>query len=362
MAESTTGVQAAIVAESVPNRATALASRIISGLQGVSQAEARIIELLPGLPDEHLDAVIAEAQSVHTAAWRIVAAGNAERVRRAWLRSQQTGTSVDALLAEVAREHSTSVRDIRRDKQLYDTFLANSDAASAGSVLADKQYYTVALAAPDPVAALAWMADRKLEDGSYSTRDAEADVRALQAKLLDPASPPEVGESNEWYTPAEYIEAARAVLGAIDLDPASCAEAQTVVSALRYYTRHDDGLRQPWAGRVWLNPPYAYPLVQRFVTRVIQEYETRRIVSAIVLVNTATDTGWFHDLLARYPVCLTRGRVAFWRPDQVGTAPRQGQAVFYLGPDLHQFRDVFRRFGAIVAVAASTCPSCGWDL
>ena len=46
---------------------------------------------------------------------------------------------------------------------------------------------------------------------------------------------------NEWYTPKNIIESARAVMGDIDLDPASSALANDIVQAKDYYTTNEDG-------------------------------------------------------------------------------------------------------------------------
>lgn len=62
-------------------------------------------------------------------------------------------------------------------------------------------------------------------------------------------------DSDSWGSPSLIVDAARDVMGGIDLDPASSAVANLTVKASRIYTVEDDGLSRPWRGRVFLNPP-----------------------------------------------------------------------------------------------------------
>ncbi len=51
------------------------------------------------------------------------------------------------------------------------------------------------------------------------------------------------------------MEAASEDMTAIELDPASHSQANVTVKAARYFTADDDGLKQVWSGRVFLNAP-----------------------------------------------------------------------------------------------------------
>src|SRR5262245_40795297 len=146
----------------------------------------------------------------------------------------------------------------------------------------------------------------------------------------------------EWYTPAEYIEMARRVLGNIDLDPASSPVANEVVCAARFFSSDTNGLEQQWDGRVWMNPPYAQPLISKFADKLVEEYLAGRVTAAIVLTNDCTDTGWFHALAApSSALCFIRGRIRFLSSDGEKGTPTQGQTFFYFGQDIDIFADVF---------------------
>jgi ParB family chromosome partitioning protein len=157
------------------------------------------------------------------------------------------------------------------------------------------------------------------------------------------------GES-EWFTPPEYTEAARYVMGGIDLDPASCERANEIVQAGTFYDKEQDGLAQTWAGRVWMNPPYSQPLVTDFAEKMVESVKAQQVSQACVLVNNATDTAWLQSMLAVCTaVCFLRGRVRFL--DETGEAvgaPLQGQVILYFGHNTNGFRHSFQSFGLVL--------------
>lgn len=155
---------------------------------------------------------------------------------------------------------------------------------------------------------------------------------------------------NEWYTPGEIIQAAKAAMGAIDCDPASSDVANQTVGASVFFTEEQNGLTQPWRGRVWLNPPYAQPLIAQFAEATASKYEAEEFEHACILVNNATETGWFQRLLSvASGVCFPSSRIRFLSPDGKQGAPLQGQAILYVGDDFQRFADAFGELGAILS-------------
>jgi len=154
----------------------------------------------------------------------------------------------------------------------------------------------------------------------------------------------------EWFTPQIYADAVRAVMGDIDLDPASCREANQIIRARRFFTKEEDGLKQRWYGRIYINPPYKQGVMSKFVEKLITEFTDRNVTEAIMLTNNATETKWFQDLSScSRAVCLNKGRIRFVNEKgEIIGAPMQGQVFFYLGDNVSRFCEIFTRFGKIL--------------
>ncbi|MGL5014501.1 MAG: DNA N-6-adenine-methyltransferase [Bacteroidales bacterium] len=154
--------------------------------------------------------------------------------------------------------------------------------------------------------------------------------------------------NDEWYTPQVFVDAARDVMGAIDLDPASSAQVNERIGASTFYSVEDDAFTHEWHGRVWMNPPYSR-IIKDFVNKLVDSYEDGTVTEAIVVTNNGTDTRWFHRMAqVSSAICLPQGRIAFLNSEGVEVANNnKGQVFTYIGPNVESFARVFDRFGKV---------------
>lgn len=140
-------------------------------------------------------------------------------------------------------------------------------------------------------------------------------------------------QSDENYTPPDFIDFWRDWLGGFDLDPFSCELANQTVKAEKYFTKDDNALLMDWTGykRKWCNPPYSRQLIKPSVEKILlhaHEGET------LVLVNSSTSAKWFHMLLNEAQDCVfLNKRLQFNSPFR--EASKNGnlydQTLFYFG-------------------------------
>lgn len=187
-------------------------------------------------------------------------------------------------------------------------------------------------------------------------------------------------DSPEWYTPSAYVEAAREVMGGIDLDPMSHTEANLTVKATRFYTEAENGLSLPLYGRVFYNPSGG--VVDEAWKQVIAHLGQCEMVwigysleqlQTLQVRNTVTPLD--------YPICVPSKRIAFIeneakRAERIAKliakgerlnanererriaancrlgkppkdAPSHANYITYVGPNVAAFATVFSRFGRV---------------
>lgn len=146
-------------------------------------------------------------------------------------------------------------------------------------------------------------------------------------------------ETGDWHTPTEIIERVTRALGTIDLDP--CAEGACAIPAVRHYTEADDGLSQPWRGRVYMNPPYG-TVIGDWIDKLATEVAYGNVTEAIALLPARTDTAWWTRLPSD-ALCFVTGRLRF---SGAGPAPFPSVAA-YLGSTPDRFLDAFADGGVL---------------
>lgn len=111
------------------------------------------------------------------------------------------------------------------------------------------------------------------------------------------------GGADEWLTPIEIITA----LGDFDLDPCSPIN-RPWDTAAQHYTIADDGLRQQWSGRVWLNPPYSQAAT--WLARLANHGHG----TALIFARTETRVWFGHVWPKASGLLFIRGRLHFHYP------------------------------------------------
>lgn len=109
----------------------------------------------------------------------------------------------------------------------------------------------------------------------------------------------------EWPTPQGLFDELSFVYGGFSLDP--CATVQNA-KCQKFFTQEDDGLRQPWTGKVFLNPPYGRE-IGRWVKKAWEESQKGALV--VCLLPARVDTRWWHDYAKKGHVHFIRGRLKF---------------------------------------------------
>ncbi len=105
---------------------------------------------------------------------------------------------------------------------------------------------------------------------------------------------------DEWLTPPHILKA----LGQFDLDPCSPVN-RPWPTAEKHLTIQDNGLSQPWDGRVFCNPPYSDsgPWLQRCA-------EHRNAI-ALIFARTETETWFRHIWDEARGILFIKGRLTF---------------------------------------------------
>lgn len=206
----------------------------------------------------------------------------------------------------------------------------------------------------------------------------------------------------EYRTQPFIIDAARRVMGSIDLDVASCEAYNEVIGAAAIFTlppfdvageivsllpngkekvitlpvrkfRHTGALARSWrAGTVWMNHPFGssqqpckagccraecvgrgwhtasyLPGNREWIGKLIEEYKRGNFVQACCTTFAATSETWARPLL-QYPTCFLAPRTNYL--DESGREVKgvtKGSTVTYLGPDLDRFAWEFCVYGEV---------------
>jgi phage N-6-adenine-methyltransferase len=111
----------------------------------------------------------------------------------------------------------------------------------------------------------------------------------------------------------------------------ACATAENA-KCERFWTVADDGLTRPWTGeRVWCNPPYSHPNLERWLHKAWAEWSRDTELIVMLVPANRTEQGWWQRMVEPFrddPDGYLRteflpGRIRFLAPGQSVTKPNE---------------------------------------
>ena len=108
-------------------------------------------------------------------------------------------------------------------------------------------------------------------------------------------APSASGVNPDMLTPTLLLAGVRLVLGDIDLDPCSNADAQDRISAGDWYSEEQDGLKQTWKGTVWVFP--SLEAAPAFAQKLASELRGGTVTRAGLLAPADLSQEWVAKLL-----------------------------------------------------------------
>lgn len=152
--------------------------------------------------------------------------------------------------------------------------------------------------------------------------------------------------TDERYTPGWVLDLVASALGGIDLDP--CADPQRRVQASHHFTKEDNGLEQPWKGRVFLNPPFSNS--KEWIRHLSLYFASGAVTEAVVLLPVMALTNKSSRLLLREQAegfVLLERKLSFLDADYkpIGEMSSFPFALVYAGGNFHKFLSVMGDVG-----------------
>jgi hypothetical protein len=166
-------------------------------------------------------------------------------------------------------------------------------------------------------------------------------------------------ESNDWYTPKWIIDKVYQVLGRVDFDPASNAEANEVVGASTYLS--ENSLETIWddrlgieIGTIYLNPPGGKTgnksNAALFWTKLIlSDFQDAIFMAFNIGMLQSTQQSPFKSI-CEFPLCIPKSRIKF--NGEIGKrSPSHANAIVYVPRRVNRtnkFKEAFKDVGVIL--------------